>query len=54
LNSFRIYKTRNPGKLKYKKFLLETAGYWVGIQKEGDTEDEEDVERAPTSHSPYT
>jgi hypothetical protein len=53
-NSFRICKTQNSvSKLKYKKFLLETAGYWAEVRKEGDSEDEVEVERAPIPHVPH-
>lgn len=39
-NAFCLYKAQNPGcKLRYKKFLLHTAGYLTGIQvSQGDNE----------------
>jgi hypothetical protein len=50
------YKTQHPDRnLKYKKPLLETAGYWSVLQVlDGDSarEDEEEVERAETPLPP--
>jgi hypothetical protein len=49
-NSFRIHETQNPGsKPKYKKFF--SGNSEEGMQKEGDSEDEVEVEGAPTLHA---
>jgi hypothetical protein len=49
------YKTQHPDRnLKYKKPLLETAGYWSGLQVlDGDSaREDEEVERAATPLPP--